>query len=276
MIGLPRGGAITLESGGIATSGTTARRWSRGEAIQHHLLDSRTGRPAHSRWSEVTVAAGSCVGADVAPKAAFLLSDDGPDWLDEQGLAGRFVTPRRSWRPWAGTGPARNGRAPSGARHLVRRARRRARRVRAPDCVGRDRARAVRTGANAGLAAVRSRGSPPILRHARRDVHRAPRLGASPRRLPAVLGHRPDRSRRTTYRPLATALGVVAAEPCSRPSRSRTAFGSRCPTGSGGGRTSPTSRCGRLRSFTASRPGPRATPAGHAPSISSRQEVSPA
>jgi thiamine biosynthesis lipoprotein len=58
--------------------------------MQHHLIDPRTGRPAESRWDEVTVAADSCLAADVAAKAAFLLSDEGPAWLDERGLAGRF------------------------------------------------------------------------------------------------------------------------------------------------------------------------------------------
>ncbi len=37
------------------------------------------------------VAAGSCVAAEVAARAAYLLSDDGPGWLDEHGLPGRFV-----------------------------------------------------------------------------------------------------------------------------------------------------------------------------------------
>ena len=50
----------------------------------------------------MTVAAGSCVAADVAAKAAFLLSDDGPAWLDERDLAGRFregeaVATNRAW-----------------------------------------------------------------------------------------------------------------------------------------------------------------------------------
>ena len=68
------------------------RQWLRGGAVQHHLVDPRTGRPAVSRWSEVTVVGPTCLAADVAAKAAFLLSDDGPDWLDEHGLAGRFLT----------------------------------------------------------------------------------------------------------------------------------------------------------------------------------------
>ena len=55
------------------------------------------------RWLEVSVAAESCAAADVAAKAAFLLSSDGPDWLDERDLPGRFVGPDRivtneTWR----------------------------------------------------------------------------------------------------------------------------------------------------------------------------------
>jgi thiamine biosynthesis lipoprotein len=90
LIGLPARGEVQLLAGGMATSGSTKRRWLRGGSVQHHLIDPRTGRPADSRWDEVTVAAGSCLAADVAAKAAFLLSDDGPAWLDERELAGRF------------------------------------------------------------------------------------------------------------------------------------------------------------------------------------------
>ena len=79
------------------------RRWLRGGAVQHHLIDARTGRPTSSRWSEVTVTGPTCFEADVAAKAAFLLSDDGPSWLDERGLAGRFLAAdvavtNRAWR----------------------------------------------------------------------------------------------------------------------------------------------------------------------------------
>jgi thiamine biosynthesis lipoprotein len=91
VVGLPGGGALALRGGGIATSGSTKRHWRRGGALQHHLLDPRTGRPSTSRWLEVTVAAASCLRADVAAKAAFLLSADGPDWLDGLGLPGRFT-----------------------------------------------------------------------------------------------------------------------------------------------------------------------------------------
>ena len=110
VVALPDGGAVRLESGGLATSGTTGRRWRRGGAEQHHLIDPRTGRPASSRWDEVTVAASSCLAADVAARAAFLLSEDGPAWLDERGLPGRFLTngaafENDSWRLSLSTEP---------------------------------------------------------------------------------------------------------------------------------------------------------------------------
>jgi thiamine biosynthesis lipoprotein len=102
-VALPGGGAVRLVTGGLATSGRTKRRWTRGGTEQHHLIDPRTGRPSTTRWEEVTVCGATCTAADVAAKAAFLLDDDGPDWLDERGLPGRFLEEGRahenaSWR----------------------------------------------------------------------------------------------------------------------------------------------------------------------------------
>jgi FAD:protein FMN transferase len=90
VVELPGGTTLLLRSGGIATSGSTRRRWLRGSAQQHHLIDPRSGLPAETCWAEVTVAAGSCLAADVAAKAAFMLAADGPDWLDARGLPGLF------------------------------------------------------------------------------------------------------------------------------------------------------------------------------------------
>lgn len=87
-VALPNGGAVRLVAGGLATSGSAARRWVCDGQEQHHLLDPATGRPARVPWTQVTVAAGSCLAADVCAKAAFLA---GPDWLDERDLPGRFV-----------------------------------------------------------------------------------------------------------------------------------------------------------------------------------------
>ena len=37
------------------------------------------------------MSAGTCLQADVAAKAAFLLGRDGPAWLEARGLPGRFL-----------------------------------------------------------------------------------------------------------------------------------------------------------------------------------------
>jgi FAD:protein FMN transferase len=91
-VGLPDGGAIRLAAGGIATSGSARRRWTRAGVPQHHLIDPRTGAPARSDWEQVTVAGASCLAADAAARAAFLRSATGPPWLDGRGMPGRFVT----------------------------------------------------------------------------------------------------------------------------------------------------------------------------------------
>jgi thiamine biosynthesis lipoprotein len=69
-VALPANGAIRVVSGGLATSGTASRG--------AHLVDTATG-------------SASCLDADVAAKAGFLLGERGPEWLDSRGIAGRFV-----------------------------------------------------------------------------------------------------------------------------------------------------------------------------------------
>lgn len=91
-VGLPGGGAVRLVRGALATSGSAGRRWTRGGCLQHHLIDPRTGRPSVSPWEQVTVCGRTCLDADISAKAAFLLGHDGPDWLAERGLPGRFLT----------------------------------------------------------------------------------------------------------------------------------------------------------------------------------------
>jgi thiamine biosynthesis lipoprotein len=92
-VALPGGGSVRLERGGLATSGSDVRTWKRGGVPQHHLIDPRSGRPADSPWSQVTVCGADCLAADVAAKAAFLLGEAGPAWLAERSLPGRFVRP---------------------------------------------------------------------------------------------------------------------------------------------------------------------------------------
>jgi thiamine biosynthesis lipoprotein len=91
VVALPCSGAVRLVLGALATSGSDRRRWSRGGLVQHHLIDPSTGEPSTSPWRQVTACALTCVGADVAAKAAFLLGESGPDWLDAAGVPARFV-----------------------------------------------------------------------------------------------------------------------------------------------------------------------------------------
>jgi len=85
------GVSIFLSSGGLATSGTTVRRWrtDRGEA--HHVLDPRTGLPALTPWRTLSVAAHSCLDANVAATAALVIGDEAPDWLRRRNLPARLV-----------------------------------------------------------------------------------------------------------------------------------------------------------------------------------------
>jgi thiamine biosynthesis lipoprotein len=82
---------VSVVSGGLATSSSTVRHWSRGEDDLHHVLDPRTGRPAPVVWRTATVAAASCLDANIATTAALILGPAAPAWLAERGLAARLV-----------------------------------------------------------------------------------------------------------------------------------------------------------------------------------------
>ena len=89
---LDEGGPVfAVAAGGLATSGTTVRRWKAGNVTLHHIIDPRTGRPADTPWRTVTVAAGTCVKANVASTAAIVLGDGAPAWLVARGLPARLV-----------------------------------------------------------------------------------------------------------------------------------------------------------------------------------------
>lgn len=85
------GATIALESGGLATSGTTARRWTRGERELHHVIDPSTGWSAAPVWRTASVVAASCVDANVASTAAIVLGDDARAWLLTRRVPARLV-----------------------------------------------------------------------------------------------------------------------------------------------------------------------------------------
>ena len=82
---------ITLRSGGLATSSTFVRRWSTGSGVAHHLVDPSTGRSADSVWRTASVAAASCLDANIASTAAVIRGAPALAWLESLGLPARLV-----------------------------------------------------------------------------------------------------------------------------------------------------------------------------------------
>ncbi|QKT07690.1 FAD:protein FMN transferase [Gordonia sp. X0973] len=65
----------------FATSSVMVRRWRHDGVEQHHILDPRTGRPARSRWAQVSCAGPDAVQANAASTAAIILDSQSPQWL---------------------------------------------------------------------------------------------------------------------------------------------------------------------------------------------------
>ncbi len=79
---------LLLKDLGAATSGTTKRSWEGG----HHLIDPRTGLPAQSDLSEVSVLASCATDAEIYAKVALLLgSRDAPAWLEGRSQGWSFT-----------------------------------------------------------------------------------------------------------------------------------------------------------------------------------------
>ncbi len=86
------GQELRIASGGLSTSSTTVRRWRRRGGAAHHIVDPRTGAPAVEHWRTVSVAALTCVDANIASTAAIVLGPAAAAWLADAGLPARLVT----------------------------------------------------------------------------------------------------------------------------------------------------------------------------------------
>jgi len=86
-----QGQTISIQDGGIATSSTTARRWRHEGRTRHHIIDPATGAPVAPRWRTVSVAAETCLDANIASTAALIRAEEAPAWLEQQGLPARLV-----------------------------------------------------------------------------------------------------------------------------------------------------------------------------------------
>jgi FAD:protein FMN transferase len=104
--GLKTSWLLPFHHGALATSSIARRHWQQGTIQRHHLLDPRTGEPARSSLWSVTVAASTCMQAEVATKAVYLLGlQQGKDFLTEHALAGFLLHKDGSWST-AGSWPA--------------------------------------------------------------------------------------------------------------------------------------------------------------------------
>jgi thiamine biosynthesis lipoprotein len=82
---------VRLAAGAVATSSVTVRRWRRGGAALHHIVDPRTGRPADGPWRTATVAAPTCADANAASTAAIVAGAGAEEWLAATGLPARLT-----------------------------------------------------------------------------------------------------------------------------------------------------------------------------------------
>ena len=67
------------------------RRWRRGAAVLHHIIDPQTSLPATGPFRTVTVAAATCLDANIASTAAIVRGEGAIDWLLSWRLPARLV-----------------------------------------------------------------------------------------------------------------------------------------------------------------------------------------
>jgi thiamine biosynthesis lipoprotein len=92
------GQTVVIAEGGLATSSTAVRAWQAwsDETVPqtitvHHIVDPRTGRPTDGCWRTVSVAAATCLDANVAATASIVRGRAADRWLAGLGLPARLV-----------------------------------------------------------------------------------------------------------------------------------------------------------------------------------------
>jgi thiamine biosynthesis lipoprotein len=81
---------VAVFGGGLATSGTTARSWTRNGRLVHHIVDPWTGEQAPPVWSLVSTVAPSCVEANAWSTAAVVWGEDAVGNLGGLGVPARL------------------------------------------------------------------------------------------------------------------------------------------------------------------------------------------
>lgn len=84
---------LSIRGGGLATSGTDRRRWTRGGVPQHHVIDPATGAPARTDLVRATSSGASATEAEALATELLLLgSTDGGRRAGELGVAAVLTT----------------------------------------------------------------------------------------------------------------------------------------------------------------------------------------
>ncbi len=83
---------VVVRNASIVTSGKDFRHWQRGGKTQHHIIDPRTGKPAETDVTSVTVMHPYAPTAEVYAKAVMLLgSQQGLAWINQQPNSSALV-----------------------------------------------------------------------------------------------------------------------------------------------------------------------------------------
>jgi thiamine biosynthesis lipoprotein len=85
-------GCARLAGGAVCTTTRTKRKWTRGGAPQHHVIDPATGAPSWSGLASVTVLSSEAWWAEILAKAAFVAGPKtGRALLASHGVTGLLV-----------------------------------------------------------------------------------------------------------------------------------------------------------------------------------------
>jgi FAD:protein FMN transferase len=82
---------VSIRSGAVASSSTAVRRWQRGDAVLHHIVDPATGSSASTTFSLVTVVAPTCTEANALATAGVVWGEDALFELPQRAIAARLV-----------------------------------------------------------------------------------------------------------------------------------------------------------------------------------------
>ena len=82
---------VVIDTGGLASSSTTVRAWTRGGRRLHHIVDPATGDSAPPYWMLATASGASCVDANAVTTAAVVWGERAVPKLVQLGQPVRLV-----------------------------------------------------------------------------------------------------------------------------------------------------------------------------------------